>query len=55
MRVSSGRSSFTITIDTIEDSRVERDEFFYLYVTSEDNHPGSTPPASHYRATGHHP
>ena len=52
VRVRAGRSSFTVQISTVEDSRVERDEFFYLYVTGEDNHPGSTPGSSRYRATG---
>ena len=52
MRVSSGRSSFTIRISTIEDTEVEGDETFYLYVTGEDNHPGSTPGSSRYRGMG---
>ena len=52
VRVGAGRSSFTVSISTIEDTEVEGDETFYLYVTGEANHPGSTPGSSRYRGTG---
>ena len=50
----SGRGGAVLRFRSVpsKDSRVERDEFFYLYVTGEDNHPGSTPGSSRYRATG---
>ena len=51
IRVSSGRSSFTIRIGTNEDADFD-DETFYLYVTGEANHPNSTPGSSKYRGTG---
>ena len=51
IRVSSGRSSFTIRIDTNEDADFD-DETFYLYVTGEANHPNTTPGSSKYRGTG---
>ena len=51
IRVSSGRSSFTVRIDTNEDADFD-DETFYLYVTGEANHPNSTPSLSKYRGTG---
>ena len=50
--VSSGRSSFTIPIDSKEDADDE-DETFYLYVTgSSPPHPASTPGSSPSRGTG---
>ena len=52
VRISSGRSSFTVRVSTIEDTTVEGDETFYLYVTGSQNHPNSTPGPSKYRATG---
>ena len=51
IRVSSGRSSFTVRIDTNEDADFD-DEIFYLYVTGEANHPSTTPGSSKYRGTG---
>ena len=51
IRVSSGRSSFTIRIGTNEDADFD-DETFYLYVTGEANHPNTTPGSSKYRGTG---
>ena len=51
IRVSSGRSSFTIRISTNEDADFD-DETFYLYVTGEANHPNTTPGPSKYRGTG---
>ena len=51
IRVSSGRSSFTVRIGTNEDADFD-DETFYLYVTGEANHPSTTPGASKYRGTG---
>lgn len=51
IRVSSGRSSFTVRIRTNEDADFD-DETFYLYVTGEANHPNTTPGASRYRGTG---
>ncbi len=51
IRVSSGRSSFTVRISTNEDADYD-DETFYLYVTGEANHPNTTPGASRYRGTG---
>ena len=45
--VDSGRSSFTIGIDTISDSRTEGDEDFHLYVTASFAvHPNSRPSLS---------
>ena len=52
IRVSSGRSSFTVRISTNEDADFEEDETFYLYVTGEANHPNTTPGSSKYRGTG---
>ena len=51
IRVSSGRSSFTVVISTNEDTDFD-DETLYLYVTGEANHPSTTPGASKYRGTG---
>ncbi len=51
IRVSSGRSSFTVRIDTNEDADFD-DETFYLYVTGAANHPSTTPGSSNNRGTG---
>lgn len=51
IRVSSGRSSFTVRISTNEDADFD-DETFYLYVTGEANHPNTTPGSSNNRGTG---
>ena len=51
VQVSSGNSSFTISVRTNQDADTD-DETFYLYVTSEANHPNSAPGSSQYRATG---
>ena len=51
IRVRSGRSSFTVDIQTREDADFD-DETVYLYVTEEANHPHSTPSPSEHRGTG---
>ena len=51
VRVGSGRSSFTLTIRSNQDADFD-DETFYLYVTTSQNHPNSTPGSSKYRGTG---
>ena len=51
VQVGSGRSSFTITIRSNQDAD-SHDETFYLYVTTSQNHPDSTPGSSQYRGTG---
>ena len=51
VQVGSGRSSFTITIRSNQDADFD-DETFYLYVTTSQNHPNSTPGSSQYRGTG---
>ena len=51
VQVGSGSSSFTLTIRSNQDADFD-DETFYLYVTTSQNHPNSTPGASKYRGTG---
>ena len=51
VQVGSGSSSFTLTIRSNQDADFD-DETFYLYVTTSQNHPNSTPGSSKYRGTG---